>query len=95
MPVILLALVALLAVLYVALPLLREPTRADHVDTLSASQRERLRLREERDAALAALKELEFDHRTGAIADEDYAALVGEYRARATAALRALEDTAE
>ena len=80
------------AVLYVALPLLREPTRGDHVTTLSPAQRERLRLREERDAALAALKELEFDHRTGAIADEDYAGLVGEYRARATAALRALDE---
>ena len=83
---------AVAAVLFVALPLLREPTRADHVETMGSEQRERLQLREERDAALAALKELEFDHRTGAIADEDYAGLVGEYRARAAAALRALDD---
>lgn len=91
MPILLLAVVAVAAVLYVALPLLREPTRTDLVETASPGQRARLRLREERDAALEALKELEFDHRTGAISDEDYAGLVGEYRARAAEALRALD----
>ena len=39
----------------------------------------------------AALKELEFDHRTGKIADDDYRALVGPLRRRAAEALRALE----
>ena len=38
---------------------------------------------EERDHALAALKELEFDHRTGKVDDEDYRAA-----RRATAAGR-------
>ena len=46
---------------------------------------------EERDRALAALKELEFDHRTGKISDEDYRALVGPLRRQAGEALRALE----
>lgn len=70
---------------------MREPQRGDVVDPLTEAQRERLRLREERDAALAALKELEFDHRTGQIADADYERLVVGYRRRAAAALQALD----
>ncbi len=46
---------------------------------------------EERDRALAALKELEFDHRTGKIGDEDYRSLVGPLRRMASDALRALD----
>ncbi len=47
--------------------------------------------REVRDRALAALKELELDHRTGKVSDEDYRALVGPLRREAAEALRALE----
>jgi hypothetical protein len=90
-----LAALALAAIVFVSLPLLREPTREDALTHLSPAQEERLRLREERDAALAALRELEFDHRTGTIADEDYRRLVGEHRARAAAALRALDAAEE
>ncbi len=46
---------------------------------------------EDRDRALAALKELEFDHRTGKITDEDYRALVAPLRAEAARAMKALE----
>ena len=35
------------------------------------------------------LKELEFDHRTGKVSDEDYRELVGPLRRRAADALRA------
>jgi hypothetical protein len=52
---------------------------------------ERLALEEERDRALAALKELEFDHRTGKVSDEDYRAMVGELRRSAADALKALD----
>ncbi|HZR96749.1 MAG TPA: hypothetical protein VFA56_13715 [Gaiellaceae bacterium] len=45
---------------------------------------------ERRDRALAALRELEFDHRTGKITDEDYASLVGPLRAEAAGALQDL-----
>ncbi len=86
------ALVAVLAVVLVAAPFLREPVAAD--DTLAApaeSEKHALELSEERDRALGALKELEFDHRTGKISDEDYRVLVSGYRRRAAAALRALE----
>ena len=92
---ILAALLAVAAVLYVARPFLREPERSD--DALAepdAAELERLRLLEERDRALAALKELEFDHRTGKISDEDYERSVGSLRVEAAAALKALDGTA-
>jgi hypothetical protein len=37
------------------------------------------------------LKELEFDHRTGKVSDDDYRGLVGELRRAAADALRALD----
>ena len=83
---------ALACVAFVARPFLIEPEAVD--DTLAEAtpgERERLRLLEERDRALAALKELEFDHRTGKVADEDYEKLVGPLRREAAAALEALE----
>ncbi|HEX6490075.1 MAG TPA: hypothetical protein VF002_01730 [Gaiellaceae bacterium] len=87
-------LLAVLAVFVVALPFLRRPglpAAADRLDEPDARERRRLELAEERDRALAALKELEFDHRTGKISDEDYRALVGPLRRRAADTLRALE----
>jgi hypothetical protein len=83
---------AVACVLYVARPFLREPEAVDDVlPTPDPEQRRRLELLEERDRALAALKELEFDHRTGAVSDEDYRALVGPLRRSAASALRALD----
>jgi hypothetical protein len=57
----------------------------------AAPEQELIALAEERDRALSALKELEFDHRTGKISDEDYRAQVGPLRRRAAEALRALD----
>jgi hypothetical protein len=94
--VILAVLLALACVLFVARPFLREPApQDDRLAALPPAERERIRLAEERDRALAALKELEFDHRTGKISDEDYRALVGPLRRQAAEALRALEPGAE
>ena len=60
-------------VAWVARPFLREPAPAtDRLDEPGELERRRLELAEERDRALAALKELEFDHRTGKVSDEDY-----------------------
>jgi hypothetical protein len=85
-------LLALACVAFVARPFLREPApEDDSLAELPPAERERVRLAEERDRALAALKELEFDHRTGKISDEDYRALVGPLRRQAAEALRALE----
>jgi hypothetical protein len=79
-------------VLFVARPFLREPAgRRDRLESATPAERERLRLLEERDRALAALKELEFDHRTGKVSDGDYRELVGALRRQAADALRALE----
>ena len=90
------ALLVVLAVAFVARPFLREPEPvSDRLDELSDLERKRLELAEERDRALAALKELEFDHRTGKVSDDDYRELVGPLRRRAAEVLRALEPRAE
>jgi hypothetical protein len=84
------ALLAVGCVVLVALPFLREPAPAD--DRLlqpDAAQQRRLAAAEERDRALSALKELEFDHRTGKVSDDDYRQLVRVLRQRAAETLRA------
>jgi hypothetical protein len=85
------ALLAAACVVFVARPLLRHGSADDEAGAPDPAQEARLRLLEERDRALAALKELEFDHRTGKISDEDYRALVGPLRRTAGEALKALE----
>lgn len=90
------ALLAVLAVAFVARPFVREPAPvSDRLDELSELERRRLELVEERDRALEALKELEFDHRTGKVSDDDYRELVGPLRRRAAETLRTLEPRAE
>jgi hypothetical protein len=85
-------LVAAGAVLLVAWPFLREPvTDDDRLDAPSAGEAHRLELLDERDRVLAALKELEFDHRTGKIGDDDYRSQIGPLRRSAAAALRAID----
>src|SRR4249920_3671211 len=82
---------AVACVLFVARPFLREPAPPDdRLDAPRPEEEERVALAEERDRALSALKELEFDHRTGKVSDEDYRASVGPLRRRAAEALRAL-----
>jgi hypothetical protein len=83
---------AAVAVVLVSLPFLREPEALDdRLDAPSADEAQHLGLVEERDRALAALKELEFDHRTGKIVDADYRQLLGPLRRQAAAALRAID----
>jgi hypothetical protein len=79
-------------VVVVALPFLREPApESDALHEFDAAERERLDAEEERDRALAALKELEADHRAGRVNDEDYRASIGPLRREAAEALRALD----
>jgi hypothetical protein len=86
------AVLALLTVAFVARPFLREPAPAsDRLDELNETERRQLDLVEERDRALAALKELEFDHRTGKVTDEDYRAEIGPLRRSAAEALKKLD----
>jgi hypothetical protein len=90
------ALLACACVLFVALPFLREPDPVeDRLDVPGALEKRALELAEEKDRALGALKELEFDHRTGKVSDEDYRELIGPLRSRVAEALRALEPTAQ
>jgi hypothetical protein len=88
------AVLAVACVVFVSRPFLREPALAAEADRLhepDAAERRRLSLAEERDRALGALKELEFDHRTGKVSDDDYRALVGPLRREAAEALRAAD----
>ncbi len=85
-------LLAIVCVVLVALPFLREPDPpSDELEELTPERRRRLALAEERDRALAALKELEADHRAKRINDEDYRASIGPLRREAAAALRGLD----
>jgi hypothetical protein len=85
-------LLAVVCVVVVALPFLREPeARSDSIDEPDLIGRRQLELAERRDRSLAALKELEFDHRTGKVSDDDYRQLVGPLRREAADALRRLE----
>ena len=90
-----LAVVALAVVVFIAWPLVRPQTAADQLDPLTDDQRRRLALREDRDLALQALKELEVDRATNHIGDQDYDELVAEYRAQAAAAIAALDAEGE
>jgi len=83
---------AIAVVVIVALPFLREPVAGDdRLDAPGEADERRLVLLEERDRALAALKDLEFDHRTGKIDDADYRSLVRPLRQAAASALRAID----
>ena len=86
------AVLAIACVVVVALPFIREPEpESDRLDEPDEQERRRLELLEARDRSLAALKELEFEHRTGTISDEDYRAQLGPLRREAAEALRAID----
>jgi hypothetical protein len=89
--IVLLVLLVMLAVLFVVVPLLRT-TGVEEWKSASAEQLRRIELRERRDAAYVALRELELDHDTGKLDDRDYATATAELRAEAMAALAALEE---
>jgi hypothetical protein len=86
------AALAVVCVVAVALPFIREPEpESDELDGIDEDERRRLELLEVRDRALGALKELEFEHRTGTVSDEDYRTQVGPLRRDVAAALQALD----
>ena len=84
------ALLVGVAVVAVAWPFL-SPERGRPVDRLSEADRTRIELLERRDAAYAALRDLEQDHRTGKITDEDHAVERGRLRTEAAEVLRELD----
>jgi len=86
------AVLAVGCVVAVAFPFIKEPEpESDDLHEPDEEGRRRLELLEERDRSLAALKELEFEHRTGTVSDEDYRIALGPLRREAANALRALE----
>ncbi|MDX6376544.1 MAG: hypothetical protein QOE98_847 [Gaiellaceae bacterium] len=91
METVLLAALVVAAIIVIGWPLLHTAVAEDVVAPPTAAADERVRLREERDQALEALRDLELDRRTGKIADEDFAVLDAELRGRAAAAIEALE----
>jgi hypothetical protein len=85
------AALAVACVVAVALPFLREPEpESDALEEIDDDERHRLALLEERDRALGALRELEFEHRTGAVSDEDYRSQIGPLRRDVATVLQAL-----
>jgi cytochrome c-type biogenesis protein CcmI len=86
-----LAALAVAAILFVAWPLVRTPSATEIEPEVDARERLLAELRERRDAAYAALRELEVEQRTGKLTDEDYAASKAELRADAIEALRQIE----
>ena len=71
--IVLAAALAVVVVVVVALPFLRDPApSSDALDELDDARERRSEAEEARDRALAALKELEADHRAGRLSDEDY-----------------------
>jgi len=86
------AALAAAVVVVVALPFLREPTpSSDALHVLGDTERRRLDAQEARDRALAALRELEADHRAGRVSDDDYRSVIGGVRRDAAEALRTLD----
>ncbi len=79
--------IVLLAAGFVAWPLLQAeaPTSVSTVDVEEGSPER------EKDQALVAIREADFDHRTGKLSDEDYAALRAELEGRALSAMAAIE----
>jgi hypothetical protein len=78
------------AVVAVAWPYL-SPERGAPEQALSERDRRRLELLERRDAAYAGLRDLEQDHRTGKVGDEDYEGERRRLRAEAADALRGID----
>jgi hypothetical protein len=68
-------------------PLRRGPQAVEDADTI-----ERETLEAARDAKYREIRELELDHRTGKLTDEDFRALDRQLRAEAVAILRRLDD---
>lgn len=75
------------AAIYIAWPLLAGVADDDH-----AAPSEATALEKEKEAALDAIREIDFDLRVGKISDEDHASLRADLEQRALQALSALDE---
>jgi hypothetical protein len=84
-------LLALGALAYVLWPLIvAEDQSASRLPVLSPATST-----DDRAEAVAALREIEFDHATGKLSESDYAALKSQYTSEAVAAMRAEHDVVQ
>jgi hypothetical protein len=84
------AVLVTVAVIAIAWPFVA-PQRGQRDAVLSREDRRRIDLLERRDAAYAGLRELEQDHRTGKLSNDDYEAERRRLRAEAAEVLRELD----
>ena len=76
-----------LALVAVLMPFFRRQGAAPKEEPLSPADE----LQHEKDGIYLAIREIEFDYRTGKVSDEDYAALMTRYRARAIDLMKAVD----
>jgi hypothetical protein len=84
------AVLVAVAVIAIAWPFVA-PQRREPDATLSDAERRRIELLERRDATYAELRDLEQDHRTRKVSDDDYEAERRHLRGEAAAVLRELD----
>ncbi|GEM_PF-493209 len=84
--IVVLVLVVMGAAAFIAWPIVRGDRIPDA--TLTPEQLERQRVEEDLERALAAIKEIAFDHASGHLSDADFTQLDSDERARAVALMR-------
>ena len=84
------AAIAAVALVFVLLPLLT----GEGVGSWEVTSRARPLADTQRDSAVQALREIEFDRATGKLSDDDYATLKSDYTAQALVAMRAADAVA-
>jgi len=88
-------LIVILAVgIYVGLPILRarSAARGPRAGHRTAREDRLTELATRKEAALAAIKDIEFDHQMGKLSAEDFRALRDRYKAEAIALLKAIDE---
>lgn len=83
--------IVVFAAIYIAWPLLTQDVPTRGVDTRS----EATALEKQKESALEAIRELDFDRRVGKLSEEDHASLRADLENRALEAMSALDDTRE
>lgn len=86
------AVLVVLTIVFVARPFLRGQSPGAGPSLAKTRTREVIELLEERDRALLALQELDFDRRAGTISPADYGRLIGPLRNDAASTLRQLAE---
>jgi len=81
--------IVVVCAIYVALPLLSSAEGEPITEVFEASA-----LQKEKDAALEAIREIDFDLRVGKLSEEDHAALRADLEKRALSAMSALDKNA-